>query len=175
MLAGVAALSLPGCQTAPSTVATPTPTPSPTSAAEPSLPMDKFLALSALLTGFAASALQPDLGQQYLASLDAMHSHDTTLADMYAQCGLDDAKPPARAEDVRVVGLLQKEPMRELAEELLNCWYTGEYQTSKGKACATFVQALSWRSVGYTPGPGQCAGAAENWGEVPASVAPPET
>jgi len=118
--------------------------PSPSST---SLTLDEFLAISAQLTGFPASALDPHLATLYLASL-------RTAGDPTA---------------LRAVGATTAPS--PLADAVIRCWYSGIYDTPNGPAVATYTDALAWRAVGYTTAPTSCHGATGYWAEPPATAA----
>lgn len=114
-----------------------------------SLPLEAFLALSALLTGI--DELNPQIGQVYLQSLAASDQFEVSLAELYTQAGFTATSAPAGVEELAARGLFEQEGTRSLADKIVEYWYSGVYDTAEGEqAVATFADALVWRAVRYT-------------------------
>jgi hypothetical protein len=130
------------------------------------LPLEAFLQLSAVLTGI--SNLSPLLGQLYLQSLQASTQFQITLVDLYEQAGFRNASPTI--EELEENGLFDQEPTRQLADKIIEYWYTGIYDTPEGEqAVATFVDALAWQTLTFTK-PLTLCGAPGFWSEAPEPV-----
>jgi hypothetical protein len=126
------------------------PTPAPESEREADgLPLADFLALSAVLTG--VGELNPQLGTVYLQSLQASSQFDVTLVDLYEQAGFRSDTPPATVAELEANGLFAQEASRQLADKIIEYWYTGIYETAEGaQAVATFVDTLVWQTLKFT-------------------------
>jgi hypothetical protein len=132
------------------------------------LTLDGFLALSALLTGFAG--LSPALGAIYYEAAQANPDLGPALADVYQQAGFDGEAAPATVEELDARGALGSEAARTAAGKLIEYWYSGVYDTPDGgQAVATFADALVWRAVQYTK-PLTICGAPGFWSEAPEVV-----
>jgi hypothetical protein len=139
-----------------------------TAAATPvpgTLPLEAFLALSALLTGI--DNLNPQIGQVYLQSLAASDQFEVSLADLYSQAGFTESSAPASFEEAAQQGIFEQEATRTLADKIIEYWYSGVYDTPEGEqAVATFADALVWRAVRYTK-PLTLCGAPGFWAFAP--------
>jgi hypothetical protein len=139
-----------------------------TAAAGPGdLPLEAFLQLSAVLTG--VTNLSPLLGQVYLQSLQASSKFAVTLAELYEQAGFTSATPTT-IEELEAKGLFEQEPTRQLADKIIEYWYTGIYDSPAGEqAVATFVDALAWQTLVFTK-PLTICSAPGVWSEAPEPV-----
>jgi hypothetical protein len=127
-----------------------------------------FLALSAVLTG--VETLDPSLGRTYLQSLQQVEEFETTIAEVYAQAGLQTDSPPASIEELEATGLFEQEATRNLLDKIIEYWYTGVYATAEGKpAVATYVDALLWQVLDFTK-PLTICGAPGFWEEQPVTL-----
>ncbi len=125
-----------------------------------------FLALSVLLTG--VQELDPTVGAIYLAHLQATQA--TELAAFSEQAGFLAQTPPATLEAVEETGLFAQEPMRQLADRIIELWYTGQSQDAQGEAVVvTFVDALAWKVLDFTKPPTIC-GAPGFWAFHPSTA-----
>src|SRR5690606_10360890 len=130
-----------------------------------------FLALSALLTG--VKNLDPVVGRVYMNSLQASDEFDLTLEELYEQTGFDGDAPPQTIEELEARGLFganasggsdsnggsaSESGPSALADRILEYWYTGVYTTAEGEqAVATYVDALSWKTLAFTKPNSICA------------------
>ncbi|WP_437850274.1 sugar dehydrogenase complex small subunit [Sorangium sp. So ce363] len=129
-------------------------------------PLDRFLALSTVLTG--VGDLARDHAQIYLDCLLARPEQAAALADLYTRAGLVGDAPACPLDDLTARGVFADARLRALADEILLFWYTGQYDAADGRALATYEGSLAWRSLPYTSAPGICGGAMGSWGEPPA-------
>ncbi|WP_437971153.1 sugar dehydrogenase complex small subunit [Sorangium sp. So ce260] len=129
-------------------------------------PLDRFLALSTLLTG--VHDLVRDHGQIYLDCLLADRAQAAALEDLYARAGLAGDAPARTLDDLTAQGVFADRRLRALADEILLFWYTGEYDAAGGRALATYEGSLAWRSLPHATAPGTCGGAMGFWREPPA-------
>lgn len=146
----------------------PSPQPLAEAAATPlpaDLPLEDFLALSAVLTGF--ENLNPVLGRVYLQSLQTSGQFDVTLAAAFAQAGFGTDRPPTTLGEVEATGVFEQEATRKLLDKLIEYWYTGVYATAEGEqAVATYVDALMWQAIPFTK-PLTICGVPAFWAELP--------
>lgn len=132
------------------------------------LPLDDFLALSAVLTGF--ENLNPVLGHVYLQSLQANGQWAVTIAQVYTQAGFGTEIPPTTIEELELTGVFEQEDTRKLLDKIIEYWYTGVYDTAEGEqAVATYVDALMWQALYFTKPPTIC-GAPDFWSEPPERI-----
>jgi D-sorbitol dehydrogenase-like protein len=103
--------------------------------------LDEFLALSTLLTG--VKDLDAEHGRLYLASLSATEARD--LAVLARTRALDTA----------------------VAAKIVECWYTGIYDSPTGPRVATYIEALAWTTLGFTKAPSVCGGGVGYWADAP--------
>ncbi|WP_437603119.1 sugar dehydrogenase complex small subunit [Sorangium sp. So ce590] len=129
-------------------------------------PLDRFLALSTVLTG--VGDLARDHAQIYLDCLLARPEQAAALEDLYARAGLAGDAPACTLDELTARGVFADRRLRALADEILLLWYTGEYDAADGRALATYEGSLAWRSLPYASAPGTCGGAMGFWGEPPA-------
>lgn len=129
-------------------------------------PLDRFLALSTLLTG--VFDLSRAHGQIYLDSLLAHPERAAALEDLQARAGIVGDAPAYTLDDLTARGVFADARLRAVADEILLLWYTGEYDVAGGRALATYEGSLAWRALPYARPPGTCGGAHGFWGEPPA-------
>lgn len=109
----------------------------------------QFLTLSAVLTGF--DNLNPELGRVYLSSLQQSGQFATTVAELYQAAGLDGETPPATVAELEAAGFFEHPATQELADKILEMWYTGIYDSAEGEQeVATYVDALVWQAITFT-------------------------
>jgi hypothetical protein len=148
----------------PVALASPRPPSTPTPVAE-DLPLAQFLALSALLTG--VGNLDPVLGRVYLQSLQQSNQFELTVADLLAQSGFGSAQPPTTFDELSATAIFDNAPSRNLADKIIEYWYTGIYETAEGEqAVATFVDALAWSTLSFTK-PATICGSPGFWAVPP--------
>jgi hypothetical protein len=110
--------------------------------------LERFLALSSLLTGF--DDLNPVLGAVYLDALRNRPDPAVTLGALYERAGFGGGAAPDSLEALEAAGVFAEEEMSALADTILTNWYTGVYDTAEGEqAVATYVDALVWQAAGY--------------------------
>ncbi len=143
---------------------------------EPGSELQRFLALSALLTG--VDNLDPVLGRVYLQSLEASDEFDVTIAGLLEQTGFDGDAPPSSIEELEARGLFASSDAEAdggasaLADRIIESWYTGIYTDAEGEdAVATFVDALAWKALDFTK-PNSVCGSPGFWGERPGEMLP---
>lgn len=112
------------------------------------LALEEFLALSAVLTGFAE--LDPLVGRAYLQSLQQSTEFDRSLPELYEAAGFRSAAPPDNVEALETNGFFESEPNRTLADTIIEQWYTGVYQQDGEPVVATFVDSLAWKAINFT-------------------------
>lgn len=121
---------------------------SPSQATSAPISLAEFLALSSILTG--VPNLDPRLGLVYLESIVASPAGES-LAELYEGAALDTETPPANAAILTETGILDEEPLSELAATITKLWYTGIYTPPEGEeTVATFVDALAWQTLAFT-------------------------
>ena len=141
----------------------PSPVPQPTLAVE-DIPLARFMALSALLTGY--EPLNPVLAQVYFTSLQGQEL-PIAPEEMFALAGLDGEQAPTTLEELEQGGFFDNEAANEVANTILTYWYTGIYDTGpEEQAVATYVDSLTWRAIAYTK-PLTICGAPGFWAEAP--------
>jgi hypothetical protein len=150
------------------------PSPQPAAGAETStaggkLPLEEFLALSAVLTGF--DNLNPTLGARYLQSLQESGQFEApvteTVIEVYNQAGFGTDTPPTAVEELEEAGLFDQESTRQLLDTIIETWYTGIYTTPEGEpAVATYVDALMWQALPFTK-PLTICGSPNFWSDPP--------
>ena len=112
-----------------------------------------FLAISSLLTG--VPELDPGIGASYLAHLQATNA--PALAALYEQAGFTGESAPTTLAALEETGVFEQEAMQQLAEQIIELWYTGQYQDEQGEAVVvTFVDALAWKLLDFTKPPTLC-------------------
>lgn len=123
-----------------------------TSSAGSSADLDDFVAMSAVLTGFAATILKPatDAQQQALQYLDFLQSSTSGVAqDLPAL--LDVYRKNVGKPDALIGAAIMASPSAELARRIVKLWYTGSwyapYDPSSG---ANMLRVVS--SQAYTNG-----------------------
>lgn len=143
-------------------------TPEPTATLPPdSLALEKFLALSAVLTGIPN--LNPEQGRVYLQSLATSPDFNVSLTELYEQANLADVGAAASVDALDEAGIFVQEETKKLADKIIEYWYTGTYTDGDGEtAVATYVDALAWKVLDFTKPPTIC-GAPYFWAERPSS------
>jgi hypothetical protein len=151
------------------------PSPQPAAGSEPTvalageLPLEQFLALSAVLTGF--DQLDPALGAHYLQSLQESGQFEAPVAEtviaIYNQAGFGTDTPPTSVEALEDAGLFASASTRKLLDTMIEYWYTGIYTTPTGEpAVATYVDALMWQALPFTK-PLTICGSPNFWSDPP--------
>lgn len=137
-----------------------------------SLALEKFLALSAVLTGF--NELSPGLGQTYLESLQANSQMAMTPTELYEQAGFTGDSQPS-LEALNQAGIFAEEASRTLANKIIEYWYTGVYDQPGGgqQTVATTVDALAWQALTYTKPLTLCGPKPDFWAERPEAAPMP--
>ena len=107
--------------------------------------VDRFLSLSARLTGVGLADLDASAASSILAGFLALGRGgelDSLAAD-------PDATTP-------------------LANDIVAAWYSGTYDTGAGLASFGLTHALLWNALDYTKPPGLCGGRTGHWADPPA-------
>lgn len=116
--------------------------------AQPGFSLESFVELSARLTGAPASTLD-------LAAARVIY-------DAFDGRGL----LPALAS---LSGQTEPEGVgQQLADEVVEVWYSGICETANGPVVATHTAALLWGSAPFLHPPGVCGGVTGYWGDPPA-------
>ncbi|MDC3960477.1 sugar dehydrogenase complex small subunit [Polyangium jinanense] len=129
-------------------------------------PLARFLALSALLTGF--ENLPRAHGQIYLDALRASPEQSVALDELYAEAGYGGESSPGSLADLEAKGTFTDARLRAVADTIILNWYTGVYEGASGPEVATYTDALTWRALDYTNPPSECGGLTGFWAEPPA-------
>jgi hypothetical protein len=103
--------------------------------------LPQFMTLSARLT--EAADLDTGIGEKFLGGFLAS-GHGAALAGLVAGAS---------------------EP--ELESAIIAAWYSGVYDTGRGKAVAGFEQALLWKALTFTKPPSDCGGEMGYWSQPP--------
>ena len=111
--------------------------------------LERFLALSARLTGFPASVLDPALAGDLLDALKAA-GEDASLEDL-----LDGTADGAHGG---------------VAAQIIAAWYSGTHPTAEGPAARAFREALVWRALKFAHAPGYCSAELNDWSRPPAGA-----
>lgn len=112
-------------------------------AARTQVSADDFIALTAQLSGRAATTLDRDMASTILQILD---------------------------QQGKLAGLIKDSTFNpELANEVLAAWYSGQITTQSGTSVVGFPQALVWSSASFLHAPGICGGATGYWADTPVS------
>ena len=108
--------------------------------------LERFLALSARLTGFPAAALDPALAGDLLDALKAA-GEDAGLEDLLegAANGAHDG----------------------VAAQIIAAWYSGIQPASEGPAPRVVREALVWRAMEFAQAPGYCSAEPNDWSRPP--------
>jgi len=109
----------------------------------------------ALALAAAGCATQPRL-----ASRREPMSFDAFMALSKSLTGIDDLD----AEHGRLYFASLSHPADSA---ILQCWYTGMYESPAGPRVATYSEALAWTTLGFTKAPTLCGGAVGYWGDKP--------
>lgn len=143
-------------------------TPEPTATLPPdSLALEKFLMLSAVLTGIPN--LNPEQGRIYLRSLASSSDFNVSLTDLYEQANLANVGAASSLTALEEAGIFAQEGTKKLADKIIEYWYTGTYTNAEGEtAVATYADALAWKVLDFTKPPTIC-GAPYFWAERPSS------
>ena len=114
-------------------------------AAQETVTVDQFRALSARLTGAAVSDLDAAMAGKLLDAFLSM-GREPALRRLAADRGLS-AGP--------------------VADDIVAAWYSGTYKTPAGLAVAGFTDALLWNALDFTKPPGECGGETGYWADPP--------
>lgn len=125
-----------------------------------SFSQEKFLQLSALLTGFDENSgvLNPQYAQLYQESLEKFPPSPVTLQQLYDKLGAGNTDP---------VNIELSDDEEKTAQAVILCWYTGNYQTADGMKSATYEDMLAWNATGYVTPNAQCHGTMGFWADAP--------
>lgn len=108
--------------------------------------LERFLALSARLTGFPAAALNPALAGDLLDALKAA-GEGASLEDLLEGTanGASDG----------------------IAAQIIAAWYSGIHPTAEGTAARVVREALVWRAMEFAQAPGYCSADTNDWSRPP--------
>lgn len=110
--------------------------------------LERFLALSARLTGFPAAALDPALAGDLLDALTAAGEG----------AGLEELLGGTASEAEGARG--------GLAAQIIAAWYSGIHPT-EGPAPRVVREALVWRAMEFAHAPGYCSAELNDWSRPP--------
>ena len=111
--------------------------------------LERFLALSARLTGFPAEVFDPALAGDLLDALRATGEG----------AGLDDLSDGTADE-----------ALGSLAAQIIAAWYSGIHPTAEGRAVRAVREALVWQALGFAHAPGFCSAELNDWTRPPAGA-----
>ena len=114
-------------------------------AAQETVTVDQFRALSARLTGAAVSDLDASMAGKLLDAFLSM-GRGPALELLAADRGLSTGP---------------------VADDIVAAWYSGTYKTPAGLAVAGFTDALLWNALDFTKPPGECGGETGYWADPP--------
>lgn len=108
--------------------------------------LERFLALSARLTGFPAAALDPALAGDLLDALKAA-GEGASLEDLLEGTanGAHDG----------------------IATQIIAAWYSGIHPTAEGSPGRVVREALVWRAMEFAQAPGYCSAEPDDWSRPP--------
>lgn len=127
-------------------------------------PLDRYLSLSRLLTGF--DDLSRTTARAHFVAILAAPGRASALDDLYRQAGYFGSSPPLTLDDLAARGIFADSRLRDLADTLTRWWYTGVYDGPAGPTVATYEGCLARRS--YPISHGGCGGPPGFWAEAPA-------
>ncbi|MCB0724442.1 MAG: twin-arginine translocation signal domain-containing protein [Ignavibacteriae bacterium] len=125
---------------------------------------DKFIQLSAFLTGFdqASGVFDEKYAEIYLKSLEKYPPSKTTMQELFDTLGVD---------TVGNVNVQLTDDQQKLANEIITCWYTGNYTADNDELkSATYEDMLAWKATGYVTPNAQCHGVTGFWATAPEGV-----
>ena len=73
----------------------------------------------------------------------------------------------ASGQGAGLAGLAAGASEPELESAIIAAWYSGVYDTGRGKAVAGFEQALLWKALTFTKPPTDCGGETGYWSQPP--------
>ena len=111
--------------------------------------LERFLALSARLTGFPAAVLDPALAGDLLDALKAA-GEDAGLEDLL------EGTANGAHDDV--------------ATQIIAAWYSGIYPSAEGPAAHVVREALVWQALEFAHAPGHCSTELNDWSRPPAGA-----
>lgn len=144
-------------------------TPTESASAPEEAALNRFLALSAALTG--VSPLNPVLGRVYWQSLQNDAELTMTPEALIEQVQAETAvSTELTLANLEAAGVFAQDEAQKLADKIIEYWYTGTYKDEQGEtAVATFVDALAWNVLTYTK-PQTICGSPYFWANHPSSV-----
>lgn len=119
-----------------------------TGESERAISLDQFLELSALLTGF--DQLNRAQGQIYLQSLLSEDAGGPALNEVYTAALSENQELPEDLQTLTDAGFFEDVGTAELADRIIEMWYTGIYTADGEDHVATFVDALAWKALHFT-------------------------
>jgi len=128
-------------------------------------PLDKFLALSALLTGF--DALDEQIGATYYEAIAADTDRAGILYEIFERGGFNGDELPQRLDELEASGIFDDARLRELADSITTTWYSGVHDDGSGPVVVTYLGALTWKALSYTKAPSVCGPNMGFWAEAP--------
>ena len=105
---------------------------------------------SALITGFSVDDLDTDVAAQIVEAVNEGPGGAQALQAMLQQ-----------AQGCHTLADLEQrvftnQAHQELADDILEAWFTGVVSYPKGPVVATFMGSLAWQCLGYTGAPSAC-------------------
>ena len=109
----------------------------------------QFRDLSAVLTGFEPSQLDLELARTYRDALVQMEP--ASLARL-----MDSAGSVPSLESLQSSGAFQDPELANLANRVIELWYSGIYPTGRGSQVASFRHNLLWKTLDFAHPPTYC-------------------
>ncbi len=131
-------------------------------------PLEQFVALSSLLTGF--DDLSEPLAQTYLDALQADPDVAAALDDLYAEAGLGSDDAAESFEELSARGVFDDPRLADVSDTVIRLWYTGVVDGPDEPIVVAYTDNLAWRSLDYATPPSVCGGLVDFWAEPPAAA-----
>jgi hypothetical protein len=134
-------------------------------------PLDDFLHLSALLTGFKTGELDAKLARTYLDTVTATLPAGLTMSELFSRARLDSETQPQTFDQLEATGVFDDARMATVLDEIAICWYSGTVPTDSPMRIrvVAYDAALAWKSITWTTPNMTCRGVTGFWSEPPAS------
>jgi hypothetical protein len=120
-------------------------------------PLDLFLELSAVLTGFSRDEIdnplaQPRLSPVYLALVraNAASELDALLA-AFVQAKTQSGGDPAKLQAAVAAAIWNDETLGGLAKDVTRLWYLGRWRGGPYVSTTAYLQSLAWTAMDAKP------------------------
>ena len=135
-------------------------------------PLDDFIRLSALLTGFKSADLDAKLARTYLDAVTATLPSGFSMQSLFERAGFETAAPPQTYDALEATGVFDDARSAAVLDEIATCWYSGTVPAAGSMRIrvVAYDAALAWKAITWTTPNMTCRGVTGFWGDAPENM-----